>query len=394
MARLDADRPHLPVLPLHRRNGRGLLADEADGARGLPAGSRAARLHARHDDRPRRLGDRRRSRSRSSGSRASGFRASCRASASSTFSGRCSFSPSGAARAAGVCHRRPAPPRPPHLAPLRPRLRPDARGKPPAGRRPRPSQGASLEEGVGPGRDRLDAHGPRDDADRDARGLRPRGEDGGDGVPLPASGGGPRAWGAAGVAGGLAWSRWLPINKNLWTGSYVVFTSGAACVALAVSIVVVDLRGGSLPADLLHLRQEPSRRLRRLGPPREDPRPREAGGARRKVGEPSADPLRRGLLLDRGSDAPLPRLRPRHDPLLVGCPARLRTQGVVLEGLKGTPSWWRYDRRKIRFDRRCAANARFWMPGFVMLFAVAAAGRGVRSGARARRARRSRPRRP
>ncbi len=54
-------------------------------------------------------------------------------------------------------------------------------------------------------------------------------------------------WGAAGIAAGLAWSRWLPINKNLWTGSYVVFTSGAACVALAVSIVVVDLKGWLSP---------------------------------------------------------------------------------------------------------------------------------------------------
>jgi predicted acyltransferase len=50
------------------------------------------------------------------------------------------------------------------------------------------------------------------------------------------------AWGTAAIAAGLAWSRWLPINKNLWTGSYVVFTSGAACVALALSIFVVDLK--------------------------------------------------------------------------------------------------------------------------------------------------------
>ncbi len=46
-------------------------------------------------------------------------------------------------------------------------------------------------------------------------------------------------WGAAGVAAGGIWSLALPINKNLWTGSYVVFTSGFACVGLALSVVAV-----------------------------------------------------------------------------------------------------------------------------------------------------------
>jgi predicted acyltransferase len=49
-------------------------------------------------------------------------------------------------------------------------------------------------------------------------------------------------WGAAGVAAGEIWSLALPINKNLWTGSYVVFTSGCACAGLALSIVAVDLK--------------------------------------------------------------------------------------------------------------------------------------------------------
>jgi predicted acyltransferase len=51
------------------------------------------------------------------------------------------------------------------------------------------------------------------------------------------------AWGAAGVAAGEIWNLILPINKNLWTGSYVVFTSGCACISLALSVVVVDLKG-------------------------------------------------------------------------------------------------------------------------------------------------------
>ncbi|MGE5347559.1 MAG: acyltransferase family protein, partial [Acidithiobacillales bacterium] len=50
------------------------------------------------------------------------------------------------------------------------------------------------------------------------------------------------AWGAAGIAAGELWNLALPINKNLWTGSYVVFTSGCAAVSLALSIVVVDIR--------------------------------------------------------------------------------------------------------------------------------------------------------
>ncbi len=48
-------------------------------------------------------------------------------------------------------------------------------------------------------------------------------------------------WGAAGIAAGLVWGARLPINKNLWTGSYVVFTSGCASLGLAASIVAVDL---------------------------------------------------------------------------------------------------------------------------------------------------------
>jgi predicted acyltransferase len=41
---------------------------------------------------------------------------------------------------------------------------------------------------------------------------------------------------------GLAWSLVFPINKNLWTSSYVVFTAGLACVALAGCGWLVDDR--------------------------------------------------------------------------------------------------------------------------------------------------------
>jgi predicted acyltransferase len=55
------------------------------------------------------------------------------------------------------------------------------------------------------------------------------------------------AWGAAATATGLLWGRFLPINKNLWTGSYVVFTSGAALLAIAVCLVVIDVLGWNRP---------------------------------------------------------------------------------------------------------------------------------------------------
>jgi predicted acyltransferase len=38
------------------------------------------------------------------------------------------------------------------------------------------------------------------------------------------------------IAIGLAWGLVFPINKNLWTSSYVVFTAGCACVVLALWI--------------------------------------------------------------------------------------------------------------------------------------------------------------
>ena len=40
-------------------------------------------------------------------------------------------------------------------------------------------------------------------------------------------------WGLAGIVAGLVWSAWFPINKSLWTSSYVLFTGGLASAALA-----------------------------------------------------------------------------------------------------------------------------------------------------------------
>jgi len=48
---------------------------------------------------------------------------------------------------------------------------------------------------------------------------------------------------AAGIAIGYAWHPFFPINKNLWTSSYVFFTAGAACLLLALCYWVIDVRG-------------------------------------------------------------------------------------------------------------------------------------------------------
>ncbi|MGA8938676.1 MAG: heparan-alpha-glucosaminide N-acetyltransferase domain-containing protein [Acidobacteriaceae bacterium] len=48
--------------------------------------------------------------------------------------------------------------------------------------------------------------------------------------------------GIAGVIAGLLWSPWFPINKNLWTSSYVLLAAGWAALALALLSLVVDRR--------------------------------------------------------------------------------------------------------------------------------------------------------
>jgi len=49
--------------------------------------------------------------------------------------------------------------------------------------------------------------------------------------------------GAGLMVAGLAWDHWFPINKGLWTSSYVLFTGGIACQALAACFWLVDVRG-------------------------------------------------------------------------------------------------------------------------------------------------------
>jgi predicted acyltransferase len=49
--------------------------------------------------------------------------------------------------------------------------------------------------------------------------------------------------GVLAMVAGLAWSRVFPINKNLWTSSFALFSAGLAAQALALCHWLVDVRG-------------------------------------------------------------------------------------------------------------------------------------------------------
>ena len=50
------------------------------------------------------------------------------------------------------------------------------------------------------------------------------------------------AFGVAGIVAGEIWNVWFPINKKLWTSSFVLFTAGCALVALAACYWVCDVK--------------------------------------------------------------------------------------------------------------------------------------------------------
>lgn len=47
--------------------------------------------------------------------------------------------------------------------------------------------------------------------------------------------------GVAGIIAGELWGIWFPINKKLWTSSYVIFTAGCALVCLAICYWLIDI---------------------------------------------------------------------------------------------------------------------------------------------------------
>jgi predicted acyltransferase len=50
------------------------------------------------------------------------------------------------------------------------------------------------------------------------------------------------ACGVGGVAMGMVMNIWFPINKKLWTSSFVVFTAGLALIGLAICYQVLDVK--------------------------------------------------------------------------------------------------------------------------------------------------------
>lgn len=49
--------------------------------------------------------------------------------------------------------------------------------------------------------------------------------------------------GGMAIGFGALWGLVLPINKSLWTSSYVIYTSGFACLLLAAFIWLIDIKG-------------------------------------------------------------------------------------------------------------------------------------------------------
>ncbi len=49
--------------------------------------------------------------------------------------------------------------------------------------------------------------------------------------------------GWVGMLAGWVWSIWFPINKNIWTSSYVLFTAGAALEFLGICYWLIDVYG-------------------------------------------------------------------------------------------------------------------------------------------------------
>ena len=48
--------------------------------------------------------------------------------------------------------------------------------------------------------------------------------------------------GTASLAAGLVWNLWFPINKNLWTSSYVLYSAGWSLLTLALCYWLIDMR--------------------------------------------------------------------------------------------------------------------------------------------------------
>jgi predicted acyltransferase len=50
-------------------------------------------------------------------------------------------------------------------------------------------------------------------------------------------------WGVTLSAAGLLWNMGFPMNKSLWTSSFVLFTGGISMLVLAFSVWAIDIKG-------------------------------------------------------------------------------------------------------------------------------------------------------
>jgi predicted acyltransferase len=50
------------------------------------------------------------------------------------------------------------------------------------------------------------------------------------------------AFGVAAIVAGEVWNLWFPINKKLWTSSFVLFTAGCALLALSICYWICDVK--------------------------------------------------------------------------------------------------------------------------------------------------------
>ena len=59
--------------------------------------------------------------------------------------------------------------------------------------------------------------------------------------------------GCAALVLGLVWNIWMPINKSLWTSSFVVYTAGYFMIILALFIWLIDVKGLDSAAKPLYI---------------------------------------------------------------------------------------------------------------------------------------------
>lgn len=60
-------------------------------------------------------------------------------------------------------------------------------------------------------------------------------------------------FGSAALVAGLIWNIWMPINKSLWTSSFVVYTAGYFMIILALFIWLIDVKGWDSLAKPLYI---------------------------------------------------------------------------------------------------------------------------------------------